>query len=35
MLPSDLQKGKYLAIGVLDYENSEEIQAARIEFEIN
>lgn len=35
VLPSDLQKGKYLAIGVLDYENSEEIQAARIEFEIN
>ena len=35
VLPSDLQKGKYLAVGVLDYENSEEIQAARIEFEIN
>ncbi|MBL4605101.1 MAG: DUF916 domain-containing protein [Flavobacteriaceae bacterium] len=30
-----LPKGKYLAIGVLDYESSEEIQAARMEFEIN
>tara|TARA_R110001632_G_scaffold29662_13_gene78631 strand:+ start:11407 stop:12321 length:915 start_codon:yes stop_codon:yes gene_type:complete len=34
-LPSTLPKGKYLAIGVLDYESSEEIQAARMEFEIN
>ena len=30
-----LGKGKYLAVGVLDYENSEEIQAAKLEFEIN
>lgn len=30
-----LPKGKYLAVGVLDYESSEEIQAARMEFEIN
>ena len=30
-----LAKGKYLAVGVLDYENSEEIQAAKLEFEIN
>lgn len=34
-LPKDLEKGKYLAIGVLDYEGSEEIQAAKMEFEIN
>ena len=34
-LPENLPKGKYLAVGVLDYENSEEIQAARLEFEIN
>ena len=32
---SGLKKGKYLAVGVLDYENSEEIQAAKLEFEIN
>ncbi len=31
----NLPKGKYLAIGVLDYESSEEIQAAKMEFEIN
>jgi len=31
----DLPKGKYLAVGVLDYESSDEIQAARMEFEIN
>jgi len=31
----NLPKGKYLAVGVLDYESSEEIQAARMEFEIN
>lgn len=31
----DLPKGKYLAIGVLDYDSAEEIQAARMEFEIN
>lgn len=30
-----LPKGKYLAVGVLDYESSEEIQAAKLEFEIN
>jgi len=30
-----LGKGKYLAVGVLDYENSDEIQAAKLEFEIN
>lgn len=35
LLPSKLQKGNYLAVGVLDYENSEEIQAAKIEFKIN
>ena len=29
-LPQTLQKGKYLAVGVLDYESSEEIQAAKI-----
>ena len=34
-LPQTLQKGKYLAVGVLDYESSEEIQAAKLEFEIN
>lgn len=34
-LPQTLPKGKYLAIGVLDYESSEEIQAAKLEFEIN
>jgi hypothetical protein len=35
LLPKELEKGKYLAIGVLDYEGSEEIQAAKMEFEIN
>lgn len=34
-LPENLPKGKYLAVGVLDYESSDEIQAARMEFEIN
>lgn len=34
VLPKDLAKGKYLAVGVLDYENSEEIQAAKLNFEI-
>lgn len=34
-LPKNLPKGKYLAVGVLDYESSDEIQAARMEFEIN
>lgn len=35
ILPKTLAKGKYLAVGVLDYESAEEIQAARMEFEIN
>lgn len=35
VIPKELPKGKYLAIGVLDYEKSEEIQAAKMEFEIN
>jgi hypothetical protein len=35
LLPKELKKGKYLAIGVLDYEGSGEIQAAKMEFEIN
>ena len=35
VLPKELKKGKYLAIGVLDYEGSGEIQAAKMEFEIN
>ena len=34
VLPKNLKKGNYLAIGVLDYENSEEIQAAKLNFEI-
>lgn len=34
-LPKKLSKGKYLAVGVLDYESSDEIQAAKMEFEIN
>ncbi len=34
-LPDTLPKGKYLAVGVLDYENAEEIQAAKLEFEID
>lgn len=29
-----LPKGKYLAVGVLDYESSDEIQGAKLEFEI-
>jgi len=33
-LPEDLPKGKYVAVGVLDYEGSEEIQAAKTQFEI-
>ena len=33
-LPEDLPKGKYMAVGVLDYEGSEEIQAAKTQFEI-
>lgn len=35
VLPKELEKGKYLAIGVLDYEKSEEIQAAKMKFEIH
>jgi hypothetical protein len=34
-LPNSIEKGKYLAVGVLDYEESKEIQAAKIKFEIN
>jgi hypothetical protein len=34
VLSKKLPKGKYLAVGVLDYEKSEEIQAAKMEFEI-
>jgi len=34
-LPKTLEKGKYLAVGVLDYEGAEEIQAAKMKFEIN
>jgi len=33
-LPEDIDPGKYMAIGVLDYEGSEEIQAAKMKFEI-
>jgi hypothetical protein len=33
-LPPSLEKGKYLAVGVLDFEGSEEIQVAEMEFEI-
>jgi len=34
-LSKDLPKGDYLAVGVLDFENSEEIQAAQLELSIN
>ncbi len=34
VLPKNIEKGPYLAVGVLDYENSEEIQAAKLNFEI-
>ncbi|NJB82297.1 COG1470 family protein [Wenyingzhuangia aestuarii] len=34
-IPAKFKKGKYLAIGVLDYEDAPEIQAAKLEFEIN
>lgn len=34
-IPKKFKKGKYLAVGVLDFENSEEIQAAKLEFELN
>lgn len=32
-LPNDLEKGQYLAVGVLDFEGSEEIQVAKMKFE--
>lgn len=32
-LPADLEKGQYIAVGVLDFENSEEIQVAKMKFE--
>lgn len=34
-LPKNLEKGKYTALGVLDFGSKEEIEAAEIEFEIN
>jgi hypothetical protein len=34
-LPKTLEEGKYLAVGVLDYKGSEEIQAAKMKFVIN
>lgn len=34
-IPSDVELGDYIAVGVLDFENSEEIQAAKMEFSIN
>ena len=34
-LSKDLPKGDYLAVGVLDFENSEEIQAAQLELSID
>jgi len=34
-LPSKMPMGKYLAVGVLDYGSADEIQAAKLEFEIN
>ncbi len=33
-LPSKMPLGKYLAVGVLDYGSADEIQAAKLEFEI-
>lgn len=33
-IPSNTPKGNYIAVGVLDFENSEEIQAAKMEFTI-
>lgn len=32
-LPDDLDKGQYLAVGVLDFEGSDEIQVAKMKFE--
>ena len=34
-IPEKYKAGKYLAIGVLDYQSAPEIQAAKLEFEIN
>lgn len=34
-IPKSTPKGKYIAVGVLDFENSEEIQAAKMEFTLN
>ena len=34
-LSSKMPIGKYLAVGVLDYGSADEIQAAKLEFEIN
>ncbi|MGY5354563.1 COG1470 family protein [Wenyingzhuangia sp. IMCC45467] len=34
-IPEKYKAGKYIAIGVLDYESAPEIQAAKLEFEIN
>lgn len=34
-IPESIPKGDYIAVGVLDFENSEEIQAAKMEFSIN
>jgi hypothetical protein len=34
-IPDTITKGDYIAVGVLDFENSEEIQAAKMEFTIN
>jgi len=31
-IPKQIPKGDYIAVGVLDFENSEEIQAAKMEF---
>jgi len=33
-IPERLPKGSYIAVGVLDFENSEEIQAAKMEFKL-
>ena len=34
VIPADIEKGKYSAVGVLDFGSKEEIKAAEIEFEI-
>jgi hypothetical protein len=33
-IPKNIESGDYIAVGVLDFENSEEIQAAKMEFTI-